>query len=308
MGTFREERRGPVEIWTLDAEDTRNAISRAVLAELEARVARVSGGQEVRAVILTGAGDKAFCAGADLKERATMSEAEVRAFLGGLRRTLRAVETSGTIFVAAINGSALGGGTELALACDLRIAAPAAELGLTEVRLGIIPGGGGTQRLPRLVGPGRAKDLILTGRRLNAAEAFAIGLVQRLAPEGRLLEVGLALAEQIAENAPLAVAAAKRAIDRGLDLDMEAALALELEQYETVLRSEDRLEDSGLRREAPPLEGALGAHPLDLRALFRAWSNRFIALSFTSFRSSTPGFGASARPTTAPRCRRGGRR
>ncbi len=245
MGTFREERRGPVEIWTLDAEDTRNAISRAVLAELEARVARVSGGQEVRVVIVTGAGNKAFCAGADLKERATMSEADVRAFLGGLRRTLRAINTSGTIFIAAINGSALGGGTELALACDLRVAAPAAELGLTEVRLGIIPGGGGTQRLPRLIGPGRAKDLILTGRRVNAAEAFAIGLVQRLAPEGRLLDVSVALAEQIAGNAPVAVAAAKRAIDRGLDLDLEAALALELEEYEAVLRSEDRLE--GLR-------------------------------------------------------------
>ena len=242
MGTFREERQGPVEIWTLDAEDTRNAISRAVLAELEARVARVSSAQEVRAVILTGAGNKAFCAGADLKERATMSEAEVRAFLGGLRRTLRSIETTGTIFIAAINGSALGGGTELALACDLRVAAPAAELGLTEVRLGIIPGGGGTQRLARLIGPGRAKDLILTGRRVNAAEAFAIGLVQRLAPEGRLLEVALGVAEQIAENAPVAVGAAKRAIDRGLDLDLDAALALELEQYETVLRSEDRLE------------------------------------------------------------------
>jgi enoyl-CoA hydratase/carnithine racemase len=113
------------------------------------------------------------------------------------------------------------------------------------VRLGIIPGGGGTQRLPRLIGPGRAKDLILTGRRVNAAEAFAIGLVQRLAPEGRLLDLSLALAEQIAENAPVAVAAAKRAIDRGLDLDLEAALALELDEYEAVLRSEDRLE--GLR-------------------------------------------------------------
>jgi len=245
MGTFREERRGAVEIWTLDAEDTRNAISRAVLAEFEARVARVAAGHDVRVVIVTGAGDKAFCAGADLKERATMSEAEVRAFLGGLRRTLRALETSDAVYIAAINGSALGGGTELALACDLRIAAPAAELGLTEVRLGIIPGGGGTQRLPRLIGAGRAKDLILTGRRVNAAEAFAIGLVHRLAPEGRLMEVALGVAEQIAENAPLAVGAAKHAVDQGLDLDLEAALALELERYETVLRSEDRLE--GLR-------------------------------------------------------------
>ena len=194
MGTFRDERHGAIEVWTLDAEDTRNAISRAIAAELEERVARISRGSGTRVVILTGAGDKAFCAGADLKERATMSEPEVRTFLERLRRVLRAVELSDCVFLAALNGSALGGGTELALACDLRVAAPAAELGLTEVRLGIIPGGGGTQRLPRLIGAGRAKDLILTGRRINAAEAFAIGLVQRLAPEGRLVEVSLSVA------------------------------------------------------------------------------------------------------------------
>jgi enoyl-CoA hydratase/carnithine racemase len=242
MGTFRDERRGAIEIWTLDAEDTRNAISRAVLAELESRVARVSRGHDTRVVILTGAGDKAFCAGADLKERATMTPPEVRAFLDALRRTLRAMEKSDCVFLAALNGSALGGGTELALACDLRVAAPAAELGLTEVRLGIIPGGGGTQRLPRLIGPGRAKDLILTGRRLNAAEAFAVGLVQRLAPEGRLLEVAVSLAEQVAENAPLAVAAAKHAVDRGGSLQLDEALAVELDEYEKVLASEDRRE------------------------------------------------------------------
>src|SRR6516165_3414697 len=232
MGTFREERRGPVEIWTLDAEDTRNAISRAVLAELESRVARVSGGQEVRAVVLTGAGDKAFCAGADLKERATMSESEVRAFLGGLRRTFRAIETSSTIFIAAINGSALGGGTELALTCDLRIAAPAAELGLTEVRLGIIPGGGGTQRLPRLVGPGRAKDLILTGRRLSAQEALEIGLVHRVVPLTELRNSAVELAQSVLRNAPIAVAAAKHAIDRGIGLELADALEVEHQQYE----------------------------------------------------------------------------
>ena len=239
-----------------------------------------------------------------------MSEAEVRAFLDGLRRTLRAIETSDTIFIAAINGSALGGGTELALACDLRVAAPAAELGLTEVKLGIIPGGGGTQRLARLIGPGRAKDLILTGRRLNAAEAFAIGLVNRLAPEGRLLEVAFASPRQIAENAPLAVAAAKHAIDEGFDLDLDAALALELEQYETVLKPEDRLE--GLRafaekrrpvwkaaeartRPAGPLGTLLGV------LLLQAWfSKRFIARSLRRVRSSAPAFGASASATTAP--------
>lgn len=242
MAEFRDERRGSTEVWTIDGEKRRNAISRAALGEFEERVARVSQGHATRAVILTGAGERAFCAGADLKERAGMSEAEVRAFLAQLGRVLRAMESSDCVFIAAINGAALGGGTELALACDFRVAAPTAELGLTEVQLGIIPGGGGTQRLPRLVGPARAKDLILTGRRINAAEALAIGLVQRLAPEGRLLEVAHGLAEQVGANAPLAVAAAKHAIDEGLALGLEEALALEQRQYEKVLASEDRLE------------------------------------------------------------------
>ncbi len=242
MAEFREERRGSTELWTIDGEKRRNAISRAALAEFEQRVERVSSGHGTRAVILTGAGDRAFCAGADLKERAGMSEVEVRNFLTQLGKVLRALERSDCVFIAAINGAALGGGTELALACDFRVAAPTAELGLTEVQLGIIPGGGGTQRLPRLVGPARAKDLILTGRRINAAEAFAIGLVQRLAPEGRLLEVALGLAEQLGANAPLAVAAAKHAIDEGLALSLDNALASEQRQYERVLASEDRLE------------------------------------------------------------------
>ena len=242
MAEFKVDARGAIEIWTIDGEGRRNAISRAMLQEFEGLVARVSRGHDTRAVVLTGAGDKAFCAGADLKERGTMSEPEVRAFLDGLRRTLRAVEKSDCVFIAALNGAALGGGTELALACDLRVAAPAAELGLTEVKLGIIPGGGGTQRLSRLVGAGRAKDLILTGRRLNAAEAFSIGLVNRLAPEGHLLDTAYLLAESIVDNAPLAVATAKHAIDEGVSLELDEALALELRHYEKVLATEDRLE------------------------------------------------------------------
>jgi enoyl-CoA hydratase/carnithine racemase len=242
MAEFRDERRGSTEVWTIDGEERRNAISRALLAEFEERVGRVSRSHQTRAVVLTGAGEKAFCAGADLKERAGMSEAEVRAFLTQLRGVLRAMEGSDCVFIAALNGAALGGGTELALACDFRVAAPTAELGLTEVRLGIIPGGGGTQRLPRLIGPARAKDLILTGRRVNAAEALAIGLVQRLAPEGRLLEMAVGLAEQVAANAPLAIAAAKHAIDEGFALGMDEALQLEHRHYETVLASEDRRE------------------------------------------------------------------
>ncbi|MET0401482.1 MAG: enoyl-CoA hydratase-related protein [Cystobacter sp.] len=242
MAEFKVDARGPIEIWTIDGEGRRNAISRAMLTELESMVARVSRGHDTRVVILTGAGDKAFCAGADLKERGSMSEPEVRAFLDGLRRTLRSIEKSDCVFIAALNGSAFGGGTELALACDLRVAAPAAELGLTEVKLGIIPGGGGTQRLTRLIGPGRAKDLILTGRRINAAESFSIGLVGRLAPEGHLLDTAFSLAESIVENAPLAVATAKHAIDEGVSLELDEALALELKHYETVLATEDRLE------------------------------------------------------------------
>jgi enoyl-CoA hydratase/carnithine racemase len=245
MAEFDIQAQGPLEIWTIAGEARRNAISRAMLAELEANVTRVSAGGPVRVVVITGAGEKAFCAGADLKERATMSEPEVRAFLQGLRRTLRALETSDCIFVAAVNGSALGGGTELALACDLRIAAPQAELGLTEVKIGIIPGGGGTQRLARLIGPGAAKALILTGRRVDAHEALRLGLVSQVAPVGGLLEAAVQLGQAIAQNAPIAVATAKHAIDEGLALPLDEALALELRHYERVLATEDRLE--GLR-------------------------------------------------------------
>lgn len=256
MPEWKVEPRGPgVELWTVDGEARRNAISRAMLAELEANVSRAA--KALRVVVLTGAGDKSFCAGADLKERASMSEAEVRAFLDGLRRTFRAIETSDTVFIAAVNGTAFGGGTELALACDLRLAAPSAELGLTEVKLGIIPGGGGTQRLARLIGPGRARDLILTGRRVGAPEALALGLVNRVAGEGMLIDEAVAMAEQIAANAPIAVAAAKHAIAEGLSLPMDDALKLELSHYEKVLGTEDRLE--GLRafaeKRAPVFKG-----------------------------------------------------
>jgi enoyl-CoA hydratase/carnithine racemase len=258
MADLKVEPRGAVDVWTIDGEARRNPISRAMIAELEALVSRVSAsGHSTRAVVLTGAGDKAFCAGADLKERATMSAPEVRAFLDSLRRTFRAMERSECTFIAAVNGIAFGGGTELALACDLRVATPSAELGLTEVKLGIIPGGGGTQRLSRLIGPGRAKDLILTGRRVSAAEALNLGLVNRVAPEGQLLETAVALAESIAANAPIAVAAAKHAIDDGLALGLDDALALEQRKYELTLQTEDRLE--GLKafaeKRAPQFKG-----------------------------------------------------
>jgi len=242
MAEFRTERRGGIEVWTIDGEGRRNAISRAMLRELVALTARAGADRTLRCVVVTGAGAKAFCAGADLKERASMTADDVHAFHEGLRRALRAIEEAPQVFVAALNGAALGGGLELALACDLRIAAETAELGLPEVGLGIIPGGGGTQRLPRLVGVARAKDLVLTARRVGAAEALAIGLVGRIAPAARLLEEALAYAGEAARNAPVSLRQAKRAIDGGLHLPLDAALDLENRLYQDCLGTKDRVE------------------------------------------------------------------
>jgi methylglutaconyl-CoA hydratase len=242
MTQFRIDRHGGTEVWTIDGEGRRNAISMAMLRELGEHLARASADRALRCVIVTGAGDKAFCAGADLKERAAMSAEDVHAFHDGLRRALRGIEEAPQPFVAALNGAALGGGLELALACDLRIAADSAQLGLPEVSLGIIPGGGGTQRLARLVGVAHAKDLVLTGRRIGAAEALAMGLVTRTAPPQRLLADALALAETLARNAPVSLRQAKRAIDGGFHLPLEEALALEHRLYQDCLGTKDRLE------------------------------------------------------------------
>jgi enoyl-CoA hydratase/carnithine racemase len=193
-------------------------------------------------VVLTGQGDRAFCAGADLKERAKMTPEEVHGFHAAVREGFSGIEQAPQPFVAAINGAALGGGLELALACDLRVLADGAEVGLPEVGLGIIPGAGGTVRLPRLVGVGRAKDLILTGRRVGAAEALALGLVSRVSPPGRLRDEALALAEQIARNAPISLRQAKRAVDGGFDLPLNEALAFENRLYQDCLTSKDRVE------------------------------------------------------------------
>ncbi len=155
-----------------------------------------------------------------------MSDAEVHAFHEGLRAAFRGIEQAPQPFVAALNGAALGGGLELALACDLRVAAESAQMGLPEVSLGIIPGGGGTQRLARLVGVGRAKDLVLTARRIGAQEALAIGLLARTAPADRLLEEAVALADAVARNAPVSLRQAKRAIEGGWHLPLVEALDL----------------------------------------------------------------------------------
>lgn len=236
------ERRGAVEVWTIAGEARRNSLTMALLRALGERVEAAAADRTLRAVVLTGQGDRAFCAGADLKERARMSPEEVHGFHAAVRDGFSGIERSPQIFVAAVNGFALGGGLELALACDLRVMAEGAEVGLPEVGLGIIPGAGGTVRLPRVVGVARAKDLILTGRRVGAAEALAMGLVSRVAPPARLREEALALAEQVARNAPISLRQAKRAVDGGLVLPLDEALALENRLYQDCLASKDRVE------------------------------------------------------------------
>jgi methylglutaconyl-CoA hydratase len=235
-------RRGTAAVITLNRPDRMNALSREALIELGRAAREAIADREVRALVLTGAGDKAFCAGADLKERKGMTDDEVRAQLGRYREEMGVFDRSPKPVVAAINGVALGGGLELALACDLRVAVPSALLGLPETSLGIIPGAGGTQRLPRIVGEARAKELILLGRRLAAEEALGWGLVNRVSPPGvSVLEDTLSFIEPILSGAPIAQASALSAIDVSYEVGLTRGLELEQVFYDACLRSADRL-------------------------------------------------------------------
>ena len=250
------ERRGSAVWLTLSRPEAANALSRPLIDELSTAIGGLSGDNTVRAVVITGAG-KVFCGGADLKERLLMSADDTRAFLDELGGLLSTLSSLSCPVIAAINGSAYGGGLELALACDLRLAAETAMMGLVEVRLGIIPGAGGTQRLARLVGVARTKELIFTGRRFDARVAERMGVVTAVVPRGELEEAVSELVEEIAAGAPLAVAHAKAAIDGGIALTMAGGLALERRCYEVVLGSADRNE--GLRafaeKRAPSFDG-----------------------------------------------------
>jgi enoyl-CoA hydratase/carnithine racemase len=236
-------RRDGALVWlTIERPDVLNCLSFATLKRFRVLLEELAADLSIRCLLITGAGERAFCAGADLKERRTMPLERVPLFVRNIRALMDDVEAMPQPTVAVVNGFCLGGGTELALACDLRVAAPHAELGLTETSLAIIPGAGGTQRLPRLIGKARAKDLVLTGRRLGAAEAERIGLVNRVAAPGALAASARELAAAIAANGPVAVRAAKEAIDRGLDLPLRQGLEHEARCYERVLGTSDRLE------------------------------------------------------------------
>lgn len=227
---------------TLKRPNAANSLSIQMVSELDHIVSEIKNDPTVRCVIITGHGTKAFCAGADLKERASMNEKEVRQTLGGIRQMIERIASLPQPVIAAINGAALGGGTELALACDLRIASEHAYLGLTETSLGIIPGAGGTQRLPRLVGKGRAKELIYTARKVTAQEALKIGLVEYVSKAEELEKDAVHLAGKIVKNAPIAVTQAKFAIDKGSEVDLLTGLALERKAYEITIPTKDRQE------------------------------------------------------------------
>lgn len=210
---------------TLNRPAALNALSRALSADLLAALHDLGARPDLRVVVLRGAGERAFCAGADLKERATLRADEKGAHTGLIGAAVEALAALPVPTIAAIRGYALAGGLELALACDIRLAASDAVFGLTEVNIGIFPGAGGPVRLPRVVGPGKARELIFSGRRIDAAEALACRLVERVVPPTDLAATAQELAGQIRDAAPLAVRAVKRALTLATDLPIPAALA-----------------------------------------------------------------------------------
>ena len=243
-----EEKDG-VSVLTLNRPEVMNAFNFEMLRALKACIDSLRFRPEIRVVIITGAGPKAFCAGADLKERATLTPLQVKEFIFTIRDLFSSIEHLNKPVIAAVNGIALGGGTELALACDIRLAAENARMGLTETRLAIIPGAGGTQRLPRLVGRGKAKELIFTGKRVSAEEALAIGLVNQVCAPGDLLESSRTMAAAICETGPIAIEQAKYAINHGLETDLHTGLAIESNAYWVTIPTKDRLEGLAAFRE-----------------------------------------------------------
>jgi enoyl-CoA hydratase/carnithine racemase len=233
----------------LNRPQVMNSLNFDLLYALRDRVEALRFDPAVRVVVIRGAGEKAFCAGADLKERATLSPVAVKTYIHTIRTLFSAIERLPKVVIAAVNGVALGGGTELALASDLRVAADTATMGLTETRLAIIPGAGGTQRLPRLVGKGKAKELIFTGARIDAAEALEIGLVNRVCALGDLEDACKQLADQICETGPIAIEQAKYAIDYGSEADLDTGMAIESNAYWVCIPTEDRLEGLAAFRE-----------------------------------------------------------
>lgn len=244
------EKEGPVAWLKLNRPKVLNSLNSALLHAMKNACAELAQDKDARVIVIIGAGSKVFCAGADLTERKGMTEGQVLDYLSLIQSTLVTIEQMPQPVIAALNGSAFGGGTELALACDLRMMSEEAVMRLTEVRLGIIPGAGGTQRLPRLIGKSRAKEMILTAKPMGSQEALNIGLVHKVVKSAEkgaeehteLKAQALAWAKEIAQAAPLSLKQAKFAIDNGFDRDLAAGLALETKAYLQLINTKDRLE------------------------------------------------------------------
>lgn len=254
---LRYELRPPIAVVTLDRPKVLNALNHLSMTELEQVFLDVQRNASVRAVLLTGEGEKAFVAGADIRELATLSPQEGEQVAARGQRIFSLIENCGKPVIACINGFALGGGCELALACTLRIASSSAHLGQPEVKIGIIPGYGGTQRLPRLIGKGAALKMILTGEFIGAAEALRLGLVDEVVEPDQLLARGEQIAQAIAGVAPLAVRDAIRAVNSGYDLPLAAGLELEASLFGLVCSTGDKAEGAQafLEKRAPHWSG-----------------------------------------------------
>lgn len=239
---------------TINRPAAMNAMTRRTLEEIERVVAEIERDSEVRAAIVTGAGTKAFVAGADIAVMRDMISAEARELALLAHRIFAAMEASSKPFIAAVNGYALGGGCELALACDIRIASNNAKFGQPEINIGILPGFGGSQRLPRLIGKGRALEMILTGEMIDAAEALRIGLVNRVVPQEELLEAARTLAAKIASKGRVAARLCKEAVVHGLEMDLTRACAYEAELFGYSFSTSDQKEGMGAFLEKRPPE------------------------------------------------------
>lgn len=249
------ERKGKLALIIINRPEVHNALDVPTWGELSKVFSEVECDPSVNVILITGAGNKAFVAGADLNSLYKRSPLET--FEGTLPKAITAIAKSKKPTIAVLNGYTMGGGLELALACDLRIASENAKLGQTESNVGILPGGGGTQRLARLVGVGKAKELIFTGKAISAEEAKNIGLVNQVYPQEKLLEEAFSLGESIAKKSPLILRIAKKVIDEGIEINLSAALELESFAQSFVFTTDDHLEGIGafLEKRQPEYKG-----------------------------------------------------
>lgn len=229
-----------IAIVTIDNQPALNALSAPVLTQLDQIFTGLAKNLEVKGVIITGAGEKSFVAGADISEFIQVTGDTAVEFMSRGQRIFNKIEAFDRPVIAAVNGFALGGGNEIALCCDIRIAAENAVFGQPEVNLGIIPGYGGTQRLPRLIGPGKAKETIFADERINAQEALRIGLVQRVVPRGQAVEEAKKILKKIMSKGPVAIQMAKKAINDGLKMSLREGLDLEAQSNAVCFSTEDK--------------------------------------------------------------------